>query len=84
MEQAPKELFLEAARKFIPDIQEHDLKWAYAGIRPKRVFGNGKSDFTIQLDGARPPLINLIGIDSPGLSASMAIARYVARIVESL
>jgi len=34
-----------------------------------------KSDFTIRLDRADPPLINLIGIDSPGLSASMGIAQ---------
>src|SRR5205823_2055878 len=80
-EQAPKYLFLEAARKFLPEIRDEDLQWAYAGIRPKGVTPNGKSDFTIRLDQAVPPLINLIGIDSPGLSASMAIARHVAEIV---
>jgi glycerol-3-phosphate dehydrogenase len=81
MEQAPKQLFLEAAQKFIPEIRENDLEWAYAGVRPKRVSKNGKADFTIRLDVTHPPVINLIGIDSPGLSASMAIARYVGRIV---
>lgn len=80
-EQAPKELFLEAARKFLPDVRETDLEWAYAGIRPKRATRNGKSDFTIRLERAVPPLINLIGIDSPGLSASVAIARHVAEIL---
>ena len=83
-ETAPKQLFLEAGRKFIPGIQDKDLDWAYAGIRPKRVPAGGKSDFTIGLDRTTPPLINLIGIDSPGLSASMAIARYVGRIVRDL
>jgi L-2-hydroxyglutarate oxidase LhgO len=75
-QEAPKEIFLNAARKFLPDIQEDDLQWAYSGTRPK----NGK-DFTIRLERSRPPFVNLIGIDSPGLSASMAIARRVAEIV---
>jgi L-2-hydroxyglutarate oxidase LhgO len=77
-QEAPKELFLHAARRFLPDIQEHDLKWAYAGVRPKL----STKDFVIRCDRTEPPLINLIGIDSPGLSASMAIARYVAETIQ--
>lgn len=78
---APKPVFLEAARKFLPEIRDDDLEWAYAGVRPKRPMHNGRSDFTIHLERATPPFINLIGIDSPGLSASMAIARRVAEMV---
>jgi glycerol-3-phosphate dehydrogenase len=78
LEQAPKQLFLEAARKFIPAVGEADLQWAYAGTRPKNKSSCEKSDFIIRLDRTTPPLVNLIGIDSPGLSASMAIGRYVA------
>jgi glycerol-3-phosphate dehydrogenase len=77
--EANKELFLGAARKFLPDINENDLRWAYSGTRPK----NGK-DFTIRLERTSPPLLNLIGIDSPGLSASLAIARKAAEIVLAL
>jgi L-2-hydroxyglutarate oxidase LhgO len=80
-EQAPKQLFLDAARKFLPDIRDSDLQWAYAGTRPKRSMQNGKPDFTIKLERRTPPLVNLIGIDSPGLSASMAIAAYVANLL---
>jgi L-2-hydroxyglutarate oxidase LhgO len=80
-QEAPKELFVEAARKFLPDVKEGDLQWAYAGVRPKLLVSNGKPDFTIRMDSLVPPVINLVGIDSPGLSASMAIARYVAKIV---
>jgi glycerol-3-phosphate dehydrogenase len=69
---APKELFVEAVRKFLPEVQDSDLRWAYYGTRPKC----GR-DFTIKLERSNPVLINLIGIDSPGLSASMAIARQV-------
>jgi glycerol-3-phosphate dehydrogenase len=71
-ESAPREVFVEAVRKFLPEIQESDLRWAYYGRRPKC----GR-DFTIKLERSDPALINLIGIDSPGLSASMAIARRV-------
>ena len=75
-QQAPKEMFLEAARKFLPDVRETDLEWAYAGTRPKNA-----RDFTIRMEREVPRLINLIGIDSPGVSASLAIARHVAEIV---
>jgi glycerol-3-phosphate dehydrogenase len=80
-EPAPKQVFIEAAQRFIPHIRDEDLQWAYAGVRPKRTAQNGKSDFTIRLDRATPPLLNLIGIDSPGLSSSMAIAQYVAQML---
>jgi L-2-hydroxyglutarate oxidase LhgO len=77
---APKELFLAAARKFVPEIQDEDLRWAYAGIRPKYSLPNGTTDFMIRIERASPRFINLIGIDSPGLSASMAIARHVTQM----
>jgi len=75
--ETPKQVFLEAAKRFLPEVKESDLKWGYAGIRPK----HKGEDFIIRLDRAKPPLVNLIGIDSPGLSASMAIAKYVAQIL---
>jgi glycerol-3-phosphate dehydrogenase len=78
---APKSVFLEAARKFLPEIRDDDLAWAYSGIRPKRPAHDGSSDFIIRLERQTPPLINLIGIDSPGLSASMGIARYVSEMI---
>jgi glycerol-3-phosphate dehydrogenase len=78
---ASKDLFLAASRKFLPDIQDSDLRWAYAGVRPKHRVTDGESDFVIRLDRVSPPLINLIGIDSPGLSSSMAIARHVTQMI---
>jgi L-2-hydroxyglutarate oxidase LhgO len=80
-EPAEKSVFLESARKFIPEVRDDDLEWAYFGVRPKRVTPDSKSDFTIQLERSDPPFVNLIGIDSPGLSASMGIARYVKKLV---
>jgi glycerol-3-phosphate dehydrogenase len=80
---AEKSVFLEAAQKFFPAVRDEDLDWAYFGVRPKRSGLDDKADFTIRLDRANPPLINLIGIDSPGLSASMGIARYVKKLLLS-
>jgi glycerol-3-phosphate dehydrogenase len=78
---APKQVFLEAARRFLPDVRDADLQWAYAGTRPKNKSGGRNSDFIIRAERAAPPLINLIGIDSPGLSSSLAIANYVAEMI---
>ena len=78
---AEKTVFLEAARKFLPGIRDEDLDWAYFGVRPKRASAGDKADFTIRLERRNPPLVNLIGIDSPGLSASMGIARFVQKLV---
>lgn len=74
----PPGLFLEAVGNFLPALDESDLRWAYAGIRPCVLTGNGgKSDFIVSVDREEPPLINLVGIESPGLSAAMALARHV-------
>ena len=81
----PKEVFLGAARKFYPWIGPENLIPAYAGIRPKlREDGLSDEDFVISLDRETPPLINLVAIESPGLSASMAIAEYVANILNQV
>jgi L-2-hydroxyglutarate oxidase LhgO len=37
-----------------------------------------KSDFIVSVDREEPPFINLIGIESPGLSAALALARHVS------
>ncbi|MBH0189340.1 MAG: NAD(P)/FAD-dependent oxidoreductase [Nitrospira sp.] len=74
----PPGLFLETARKFLPELEEQDLRWAYAGIRPCVVAADGsKRDFIVSTDRTEPPLVNLVGIESPGLSASLALARHV-------
>ena len=74
----PPGVFVEAVRKFLPALDERNLRWAYAGIRP-RIESNSrsKSDFIVSVDRDVPLLVNLIGIESPGLSAAMALARHV-------
>jgi len=74
----PPGQFIEAVQKFLPVLEEQDLRWSYAGIRPCVIAADGsKSDFIVSTDRSDPPLINLVGIESPGLSASLALARHV-------
>ena len=75
----PPGVFTAALQKFLPVLDEGDLRWAYSGIRPCVMTGNGKkSDFIVSVDREEPPLIDLIGIESPGLSAALALARHVS------
>ncbi|MBI2674540.1 MAG: NAD(P)/FAD-dependent oxidoreductase [Candidatus Yanofskybacteria bacterium] len=74
-------VFVEQIKRFCPNIRSCDLKWAYSGIRPTLSSAPGELDFIIKVDRLSPKLINLIGIDSPGLSASMAIAKYVCGLL---
>lgn len=71
--------FGAALRRYLPDVRDEDLEPDYAGIRPK-LAGPGESfrDFVVEEDGG---LVNLIGIESPGLTASAAIARRVAELI---
>jgi L-2-hydroxyglutarate oxidase LhgO len=72
--------FCESARNFIPFISEEDLSIDTAGIRPKlQEPGGDFRDFVIsdEADKGFSGFINLIGLESPGLTASLAISRYV-------
>ena len=74
----PPRLFVDAVQKFFPALEERDLRWAYAGIRPRvETKGRSKSDFIVSVDRDDPLLVSLVGIESPGLSAAMALARHV-------
>jgi L-2-hydroxyglutarate oxidase LhgO len=77
--------FYRAAHRYLPAIQMDDLSPDFAGVRPK-LQGPGESfrDFVIvdESDKGLPGLIDLIGIESPGLTASPAIARYVRDIMK--
>lgn len=74
----PPGMFIETLQTFLPALNERDLRWAYSGIRPCVMTGDGrKSDFLVSVDKQDPPLVNLVGIESPGLSAALALARHV-------
>lgn len=76
--------FYAAIRRYWPDLPDGALQPAYSGMRPKVVGpnGGGGGDFVIQGPEAtgHPAYAALYGIESPGLTASMAIAERVARL----
>jgi L-2-hydroxyglutarate oxidase LhgO len=79
--------FAVAARQLLPEITEDDLLPDTSGIRPKLRSANGNArDFVVVEESAHglPGLVNLIGIDSPGLTASLAIAERVAGLLGSV
>ena len=75
-------LFAEA-RALLPSIERRYIIGNYAGIRAKQAppGEGGFRDFVIKEEESCPGLINLIGIESPGLTASMPIARMVRDLV---
>lgn len=82
-----QQAFYNSAKKFIPFIEYDDLYPDMAGIRPKlQESGGEERDFVIRHENDRglPGLINLIGIESPGLTASPAIANYVGCMVNEI
>ena len=75
--------FYAAVRKYWPALKDGALQPGYAGIRPKIVpKGAPGQDFVIQGPQTHgvPGLINLFGIESPGLTASLAIADHVLEV----
>lgn len=76
--------FRRAIEIYYADIKNRELTQGYTGIRPKlRPGGSSEQDFVIQgpRDHGVQGLVNLYGIESPGLTASLAIADYVAKLI---
>ncbi|MBI4677320.1 MAG: NAD(P)/FAD-dependent oxidoreductase [Elusimicrobia bacterium] len=78
-----KDEFLHAVSRYLPGIAAADLLPDTAGIRPKLSADGSFRDFVIAEESARglPGWVDLVGIDSPGLTASPAIARKVADLL---
>ncbi len=75
------ERFYAGASKFLPFLTPADVTPEMAGIRPKLQGPDDNfKDFVIRED--RPGFINLVGMESPGLTASPAIAKYVERMLK--
>ena len=78
------EVFYKAVRRYYPALADGAIQPDYAGIRPKlQAPGEDARDFLVQgpLDHGIEGLVNLYGIESPGLTASLAIADYVAGLL---
>ncbi|MCA9671890.1 MAG: FAD-dependent oxidoreductase, partial [Myxococcales bacterium] len=77
------EAFARGAARYLPWLHAEMLRPDTYGIRPK-LSGPGEPwrDFVVRREAARgqPQLVNLLGIESPGLTASMAIAERVSRL----
>jgi L-2-hydroxyglutarate oxidase LhgO len=76
------ERFYAAIRRYWPGLPDGSLAPGYAGIRPKTAGpGEPAPDFVVQGPAAHgiPGLVNLFGIESPGLTASLALADMAAK-----
>jgi len=80
------EEFARRAKSLLPEIEPADLTLAYSGLRPKLVppGSTGFADFVIERDSEFPRVIQLIGIDSPGLTAAPSIARHVSSLASEI
>lgn len=77
---------LPEIQEYLPGVKVDAIDIDYSGIRPKLVTasmlsGKGFQDFIIQKEEGFPGFINLLGIESPGLTSSLAIAEMVERLM---
>lgn len=79
-----REHFRQAISRYWPAVAERELHPAYCGVRPK-IARQGEPDADFRIAGPEthgmPRMVQLFGIESPGLTSSLAIAEHVARIV---
>jgi len=84
IDESLRRTFAPAVRRLVPAIEETDLTPDLSGIRAKlQGPGEGFRDFVVAEESGRgcPGLVNLVGIDSPGLTSSLAIAAEVERLI---
>ena len=87
VDDSQKRAFYDSAVRFLPFIEYDDLEPEMVGIRAKLDAGGEEfRDFVIshEWDRGLPQFINLIGIESPGLTSAPAIAKYVGTQVEEV
>lgn len=73
--------YLKAVKGFFPNISESDLELHQAGIM---AVAKGHSDYIIEHDRNHERFLNLIGIDSPGLTSCLAIGKHVRKMTEEV
>lgn len=78
-----RQLVYNDVKRYFPSIELQDLSPSYSGIRPKLIDKTDKKfqDFVIREEPGYKGFVNLLGIESPGLTSSMAIAKYVSRLL---
>ncbi len=82
----PVEEFARRAKPMLPELEAADLHLAYSGIRAKLVppGHEGFADFVIERDANVPNAIQLIGIESPGLTSCLAVAERVVSLAAEI
>ncbi len=82
---ARADAFYAEVRNYWPGLPAGALQAGYAGLRPK-LTGPGEPAADFRIDGPRlhgvPGLVNLLGIESPGLTSCLAIAEAVAKMLD--
>ncbi len=78
-------LFAEVIRQYWPGLDPARLYPAYAGIRPK-ISGAGEPSRDFSISGPQEHgvagVVNVFGIESPGLTASLALGEYIAALAD--
>lgn len=80
------ERFAEAVRRYLPGVEAAHLEPEFAGVRPKMERADGgPTDFALlgPDDHGAPGIVHLLGVESPGLTACLAIAEWVATRLET-
>ncbi len=76
--------FYAEVRRYWPGLPDGALQPSYSGVRPK-IYGPGEAAPDFRIDGPQfhgvPGLVNLFGVESPGLTSSLAIAEYVVNML---
>jgi L-2-hydroxyglutarate oxidase LhgO len=84
-DESHEEAFYTAIRRYFPGLKDGTLQPGYTGIRPK-IHGPTEPAPDFMIQGPREHgvagLVNLYGIESPGLTSSLAIADYVAALLD--
>ncbi len=80
-----KEKFYNAVKSYFPDLSMEDLSPGQVGVRPKLLGSETKvKDFIISEESGKglPGLVNLVGIESPGLTCAREISREVFKLIK--
>jgi L-2-hydroxyglutarate oxidase LhgO len=82
VDESRAERFAQAVARYLPGIRTEHLTPDYSGIRPKLVGPEGGfADFVLAQPKSQPGVVHLIGIESPGLTASLAIGARVSDMI---
>jgi L-2-hydroxyglutarate oxidase LhgO len=74
-----RSVFYESVKPFLPSLSETDLYRGHTGILG---LIKDQTDFIMIKDKSHPGCIHLLGMESPALTASLAIGRYVANLID--